>query len=184
MGGNSEQLKRLQRSNEERNQITRESIETALLQLLRERSIQEISIEQIVNRAGVSRMAYYRNYGSKDAILTNIINKICAAIRQVMHPYLCNDDWPGARSALFQMLYSYKDTCEILIKAHETERVQNFFNDFASDYAEDDSDKERYRMYFWAGATYNLMYEWIREGMQISPDLLAEYCNEASAPRN
>lgn len=38
-------------------------------------------------------------------------------------------------------------------------------------------------MYFWASAAYNLMYIWLREGMPISPDTLADSCNAASLPR-
>ena len=71
----------------------------------------------------------------------------------------------------------------MLIAAHESERLQNFFNAFAAEYAYDNSDRERYRMYFWAGAAYNLMYIWLREGMPISPDTLADYCNTAAAPK-
>ena len=71
----------------------------------------------------------------------------------------------------------------MLIAAHESERLQNFFNAFAAEYAYDNSDRERYRMYFWAGAANTLMYIWLREGMPISPDTLADYCNAASLPR-
>ena len=49
-------LKNLYQSNQEANQITRESIETALLHLM-------------VKKAGVSRNAFYRNYKSKEEIL-------------------------------------------------------------------------------------------------------------------
>lgn len=47
--------------------------------------------------------------------------------------------------------------CRVLIAAHESERLQNFFNAFAAECAYDGSDRERYRMYFWAGAAYNLI---------------------------
>lgn len=100
-----------------------------------------------------------------------------------MGPYLRRDDWPGARREIFRVLYEYKDFCRVLIAAHESERLQNFFNAFAAECAYDDSDRERYRMYFWASAAYNLMYIWLREGMPISPDTLADSCNAASLPR-
>lgn len=48
-----------------------DSIYTALLQLMQTHPYQEIRIKDIVERAGVSRMAYYRNYETKDDILTN-----------------------------------------------------------------------------------------------------------------
>lgn len=183
MADKNAKLRGLKLSNEEANRISCESLETALIQLLGEKDIDEISIEELVNRAGVSRMAYYRNFGAKDAILNNFVGRVCAKIEEVMGPHLAHDDWASARQEMFRILYEYKDFCRILVAAHESERLQNFFNDFAARFACDSSDRERYRMYFWAGATYNLMYEWLRDGMRISPDELADYCNSASLPR-
>lgn len=44
-------------------------IYTALLQLMKIKPYKEITITDITNKAGVSRMAYYRNYKDKDDIL-------------------------------------------------------------------------------------------------------------------
>ncbi len=175
----SSRLKGLRLSNEETNRLTRESLETALLQLLQEQDIRDISIEALVQRAGVSRMAYYRNFGSKEAILDNCITRVCDKIAAVMGPYLRRDDWPGARREIFRVLYEYKDFCRVLIAAHESERLQNFFNAFAAECAYDDSDRELYQMYFWAGAAYNLMYIWLREG---SPSRRTRWLITATRP--
>ena len=51
------------------NALTKECIVTALLRLMEKQSYESISITDITNLAGVSRMAYYRNYNSKDEIL-------------------------------------------------------------------------------------------------------------------
>ena len=47
-----------------------DSIYTALVQLMEKKPYKEITITDITKRAGVSRMAYYRNYETKDEILT------------------------------------------------------------------------------------------------------------------
>ena len=52
-----------------------DSIYEALIQLMQKKPYQEISITDITNRAGVSRMAYYRNYKDKDSILLNRLQK-------------------------------------------------------------------------------------------------------------
>jgi len=179
----SKKLRGLRLSNEESNRVARESIETALMQLLSQHDIADISIEQIVTRAGVSRMAYYRNYASKDAILDDIFQRVCEKIRAAMHPSLLDGDWAGARRALFGVLYEYKELCGTLINARESERMLDFFNRLSVSYAEDDSDRERYRMYFWAGAAFDLTYQWVKEGMTVPPDRLADYCNAAVLPR-
>ena len=54
--------------------ITRESIEISLLQLLEKKDFKKITISELVERAGVSRAAFYRNYGSKEEILKSILS--------------------------------------------------------------------------------------------------------------
>lgn len=48
-----------------------DSLYKALIQLMNKKPYKEITISEIVKRAGVSRMAYYRNYNSKNDILLN-----------------------------------------------------------------------------------------------------------------
>nr|WP_082326184.1 TetR/AcrR family transcriptional regulator [Streptococcus sp. X13SY08] len=62
-------LKNLIISNKESNQLTKESIETALLFLMEKKDLHQISISELVRKAGVSRNAFYRNYKSKEEIL-------------------------------------------------------------------------------------------------------------------
>lgn len=66
---NPQSLKNLSQSNKEINQLTKESIETALLFLLEKKDLKHISISELVRKAGVSRNAFYRNYKSKEEIL-------------------------------------------------------------------------------------------------------------------
>ena len=63
----------LKLSNEEVNRITKDSIQEALVYLLSKKNINDISVTEIVNKAGVSRTAYYRNYQSKEDILKEIL---------------------------------------------------------------------------------------------------------------
>ncbi|MDR4933648.1 TetR/AcrR family transcriptional regulator [Companilactobacillus paralimentarius] len=69
-------------------QDSQEFLITALLQLLKTKDFNDITITQVVKRAGVSRMAFYRNFETLDDILIayiepkinigfeNIINRV------------------------------------------------------------------------------------------------------------
>ena len=63
-------------SNNEANRITRESICTALLELMKTKEFKEISISELVRRAGVSRQSFYRNYKTKEDIVLEIERSI------------------------------------------------------------------------------------------------------------
>ena len=56
-------------SNEGRNAYVIEHINEALLGLLKEKSLNEISISEICETAGVGRMSFYRNYESKEDVI-------------------------------------------------------------------------------------------------------------------
>lgn len=62
-------------------ELATECIYIALLQLMETKLYKDISITDIVKRAGVSRMAYYRNYNSKDEILTKRLERILDKFR-------------------------------------------------------------------------------------------------------
>lgn len=80
-------------------QLAIDSIYTALLQLMEQKPYNEISITDIVKRAGVSRMAYYRNYQTKDEILTKrLAQELDAFYDRVWH-----DKEQGSASSTSQL---------------------------------------------------------------------------------
>ena len=61
-------LENLKRFNQENKAITRESIGNFSPAIVGEKDLKKITIFELVERAGVSRAAFYRNYGSKEEI--------------------------------------------------------------------------------------------------------------------
>ena len=49
--------------------FSRNCLSQALIELLEENEYEDISIQDIVDKAGFSRMAYYRNFKSKDEVI-------------------------------------------------------------------------------------------------------------------
>ena len=56
-------------SNEGRNAYVTEHITSAMLSLLKEKPLSEISISELCGRAGVGRVSFYRNFQEKEDIL-------------------------------------------------------------------------------------------------------------------
>ena len=78
----SEAVRRL--SNNEANRITRESICTALLELMNTKSFDAISISELVRRAGVSRQSFYRNYRGKEEVVMEIEDTLLEELEESM----------------------------------------------------------------------------------------------------
>ena len=65
-----------------KSQKTQLKIEQAMFELLKEKPYAELTVAEIAQRAMVSRMAFYRNFGGKDAILTHFLQQEFAAFIQ------------------------------------------------------------------------------------------------------
>ena len=66
-------INKLSKHNENINKIVRESIQQALIILMNQKKFNDISITELCKKAGVSRMAFYNNYNSKDDLLKQLI---------------------------------------------------------------------------------------------------------------
>ena len=53
------------------NQQTREKIVNALLTLIKEKPLSTITITELTQLAGVSRMAFYRNFSTKEEVFSS-----------------------------------------------------------------------------------------------------------------
>ena len=56
-------------NNEQKNSYVRQQITDTLIGMLKEKSIQEISVSDLTDRAGVGRVSFYRNYADKEDVL-------------------------------------------------------------------------------------------------------------------
>ena len=63
----------LRRHSEELNKIVIESLQGALLQLITKKPYDSITVTELCKKAGVSRMAFYGNFESKDDIIKKIV---------------------------------------------------------------------------------------------------------------
>lgn len=70
------------------NQLSREYLLKAFVSLMQTEPYSDINITDITTAAGVSRMAYYRNYASKEEILTLYLDEISSAIVHPLNDYL------------------------------------------------------------------------------------------------
>ena len=79
-----ERMNILRLSNAEANKITRDCMKAALVKLLNEKDLPQISVTEIVTAAGVSRPAFYRNYSSKEDLLEDVIASVKELLSKVI----------------------------------------------------------------------------------------------------
>ena len=164
----------MERQNEA-NALTKECILTALLRLMQDKPYAAISITDITNIAGVSRMAYYRNYSSKDEILLKrledeekiIINSI-------------GDEKVGSlKEIILYFARFYQENSSVIKAAYEAglenslsqmleKRVVHYFPIVNA------TVQGRYAVKFYIGAIMSAFSYWVNEAFTESAEDVAE----------
>ena len=94
--------------------LTREYIKTAFLYLLKETSYEKVTVTAIINRAGVSRAGFYRNYSSKEEVLNDLSTDIYEQMTGTFLQDLNLDNLYERYTLLFERLKDNADWFEIL----------------------------------------------------------------------
>lgn len=168
----------LRLSNEESNRITKESIEAALIALMRDREFDDISITDIIKKAGVSRSAYYRNYSSKEDILSTAFTRITDAFLEVISEPMDIKDIHACFKMLFDRLYESRDVFDVVLKAGMIDDVRNAVNTKFLSLVQDLKTDSYYGFSAFLGAVFNIVLTWKNRGYSESSDALADICEK------
>ena len=172
-------------SSAERSRFTKDCIVQSVLNLMDEQPFASISIQNIVDAAGVSRMAYYRNFSSKEDILRYHIDV-------VMQGFIANWEKESPRNfqeylvllfnyllsqkelgLLFNYLLSQKELGLKLSRAGMLYLSKEAFDKGTLAYATDI--KGIYNMCFFSGGLFNMYKYWLENGCKETPKQLSEF---------
>ena len=150
----------------EKNRETRRCIGEALLQLMKEKSLEEIRITDIVGMAHVSRMTYYKYYDHKIEVLSDYLDELVLDI--------------GGFQEYDHILHSLRffgehyEFAEILLNAN----LYSVFIDAINRYMEKRAEEFRitkYELFYYGGALCNVYMKWIEGGRKETPEEIAQH---------
>ncbi len=166
----------LRMSNEESNRITRECLQTALIQLMSEKPFGQISITELVRRSGVSRTAFYRNYSSKEMILTEMSNVFIQALTRSLGEVRRREESYQWYYNSFQLVHDNAQVFQLLLDAH-IPVYQIIGNDVILEQIMPSSTpEEHYRLVCLEYSFMAILADWFRGGMKESIEFLAGFC--------
>lgn len=105
-------------SNKEANKVTRECLQTALIQLMSQKPFEKITITELVRRSGVSRTAFYRNYESKEEILNEVCRSFIDSLSASFSDPTFQKDPVLWYRCFFQDIWDHAMLFELLLEAH------------------------------------------------------------------
>ena len=163
---------------------TREWTFEALSKLLNHKFYKDIKITEIINKAGISRATFYRNFSSKDDIVRlKVKNMIVEFHQDMLMYYHKNEPTTDERiviQAFFEKVYIEEKIIDCVIKANleylmveSILQVINFFKDTFYSFVKADKRIEEYTMEMAASSAWILLSRWHKAGRVESATELA-----------
>ncbi len=152
--------------------LVSEYITDALLMRMRKKDYKDISITEICEKAGVTRMSFYRNFESKEDILKKWLTTITDEFLAASGISYKNDKNRDYFVTLFTHLKKHREICMAMYKAGLIYLVKDQFDRvFLSVYQ---GEYDAYKSYFIAGGIYNVFLLWLINGCRETPEELSE----------
>jgi AcrR family transcriptional regulator len=147
----------------------KDAITKAFFTLLEKKNIAEITVSEMTALANVSRTSYYRSFDCKQDIISYFLLKTLSEMLEDLDQDF--DFWTlDYGYALFTMMKRYKDTILLLDRLGYSGMILNIFNQVTEEFAGDMPIHSiaRYRLYYVAGAAYNGLLCWMKNGCKES----------------
>ena len=156
-------------SNEGRNAYVTEHITTAMLALLKEKPLADISVRELCDRAGVGRTSFYRNFQEKEDILKEYIRNLF-------------QEWTGALTqarplreliqAMFSHFESHREFYVLLNERGLVSLLKDVILEQCGFHPELEA-KAAYASAFAAYSLYGWVETWFLRGMRESAEEMA-----------
>ena len=173
---NEERLAGLRRHSEEVNKLVVESLQGALLQLIGKKPYDSITITELCRKAGVSRMAFYGNFQSKDDIFNRIVVDLHHEMISVVgSPFrrAFTDSWYGE---MFRFVAGKSDILKPIFAAGYSDKYLRLVNSMVRRIP-NLADEDKYLALLWSGGIINATVHWITGGCKETPEQMARYCS-------
>ncbi len=160
----------------EANKRVKERITATVFHLLNEKSISRISISEIVDKAGVARASFYRNYSSKEDVITTLIADVLEEFREST---VYSENYLYTYENLhksFEYFCKYANQIIDIYRFGYGSALLDYLNHFHEDIAGTMPYKsiERYRLYMYIGCLYNTAMMWLINGLKETVDEITD----------
>lgn len=159
----------------------KEKIIQALFELMKIKEYKNIKITDIVKQAEVSRESYYRNFSSKEDIITQFLEKIKEEMlitESNSNDILKEDILLRSFEKSFNIIKKYDKEILLIYKELPNYMLQELFNEFIESFIGDmpNDSIEKYKLYYISGAGLNIMVKWVKNGEKESSKDMAKAC--------
>ena len=160
----------------EANKRVKDKIGRALIQLMTQKKFSDITVTDIIDKSGVARASYYRNYYSKEEIIVEATESAKNDyVRRLEESGYAYNSYEGILLA-FRYFKAYRKHILCVYNAGLSSIYQKMMDEFLESVGGDMriTDVRRYLLYYYSGAVYNVFIKWLENNMLESPDEMAK----------
>lgn len=170
-----------------RQRRTRKLLGAALLDLIQEQGLANISIQEITDRADVNRATFYLHYGSKEELLVDTLEERFDQLVEQMESQIENQAiWHSEKGELliFEHVAEHAEFYKILLSdlsaGYTTELIINYVanigkTEMQRDFPDRDPLEIEMISRHYAGSLYSLIVWWVNHDMPIPAEKMARW---------
>ncbi len=167
------------------NRLTQKALARAIMDLLRTRTLDKITIRDITDSCGLTRNTFYYHFHDIYDLLRWIFQEMTD---EIMNKYVDEQDWEGGLEETLAFLYENRQMILHVYESISFDLLLRFVNDVIYRHAEVIVSREAKDIQlsreaitiaaeFYMNAIVGSVLRWIREGMQEKPEGMAHVYN-------
>ena len=160
-------------NNAEKNSYVRNQITKTLMQMLKEKDMNDISVKDLCDRAEVGRASFYRNYETKEDIITSYIVQKWRAYEKEYGLIEHQVDEYYRVKMYFEFCYSLKSLNDILIRQNQIGAILRSYETIIHNFDQEET-QDTYERTYMAYGLYGIFIKWARGGYQETPAEMTE----------
>ena len=173
----NERLSGLRKHSEELNRLVIESLQGALLQLVAKKAYDSITVTELCKKAGVSRMAFYGNFDSKDDIIKKIVYDLQNELLTRIGSPFRHEVTYNWYLEMFRFTAEKSDVLKSIFCAGYQGKYLDLVNSVILRH-KDMQPEESYLRLLWSGGIVNAVVYWLSNDMAESPEQMATFCDK------
>ena len=145
----------------------------ALIKLMKKKSIEKITVDELCETGGIGRATYFRNFKSKDEILTTYIIMKWREYenKHRLKEHSLSDIYRVQR--YFEFCYSMRRINDLIISQGHHGAILSAYETIVTD-SDTDSAVDSYESYYMAYGLFGILMKWTKGGYNDAPRELAE----------
>lgn len=158
------------------NQMVKDRLFAALIEFAGEKDMSKLKVTELIEKSGVARASFYRNFKSVEEIIDYGIQKM--SLRYHENKPFHNEDFHNREVVLYKFRF-YCENADLVLAFHHA-KVSTTLLDLITDCEIDASGDmpmssiTRYELYYFSGAFYHMMLCWLEGGMKETPEAMAD----------